>query len=147
MNFLNKDEVLIFAMGWLGLYEKNSPPRSKSDLLRGIRRLWIRIVKHLRNRPEEMKEWEQCMNEMIRDAGGWEKISLADGTYLTLLDPLAATSPGWGRGTLAFHENLGTEETETETYLTPESEEAKNPEELASELAENLIGPLYDPIR
>ena len=145
MNFLNKDEALIFAIGWLGLYEKNSPPKDKSDLLRGIRRLWTRIVKYLRNRPEELREWEQYMNERIRDAGGWKKISLADETYLTLLDPLGATSPEWGRGILAFHENLGTEETETETYLVPESEESKNPEELASDLAEILIEPLNDP--
>ena len=145
MNFLNRDEVLMHARGWLGLYPRGSNPQDKDDLLKGIRRLWTRIVKFLP--PEELREWENYMNDRIRDANGSQKISLTDKSesYLNLLDPLAATSPGWGRGILAFHENLGTEPGEPEVYLTPESEEAKDPEALASELAENLIAPLNDP--
>ena len=145
MNFLNRDEVLITAMGYLGLYEKNRLPQTKQDALAGIRRLWIRTVKYLRNRPNELQGWEDWMNERIRDSGGWGKISLTDESYLTLLDPLAATSPEWGRGILSFHENLGTEARESEVYLTPDSEAARNPAELASDLAENLITPLEDP--
>ena len=145
-NFLNPDEVIISDLGYRGLYKKNDPPEhDRRKVLDGMRRLWIRVVKYLRTSPDELQEWETWMNNRIEDAGGSEKISLTDESYLNILDPMVATAPWWGRGTLAFHENLGMETYEPEVLLTPDKTVGQTPEEVASDLAEILIEPLNDP--
>lgn len=143
MAFLDQDEVLMHVPQVV-LVKRGNPPKTPTEVLQGMRNLWVAVVEYLRKEPEVLKDWEISINGALEESGAIERISLRDRSYLALLDPMIVTNDSWGIAPKIFMDKVNSQKINPEVWITADDPENEDPE-LPFDLAENLLDPLYLP--
>lgn len=125
------------------LVKRNSPPKTRKEILNGIREHWMRVEAFLTD--DVKKTVEIQMNSELEAQGATERVKFKDSSYLNLIDPAIAESGTMGNGPIMFQDAIPMwpDSAMMTVAYEPNSEELKDPKEAAAMMSDVFLEPLY----